>query len=77
MPSSHVAVAVLVLICLFRGARRWFWMLLPFVMGLAAGTVYGRFHYASDVLVGSAIAPVAFGLASRWLLRFNSRSDVP
>jgi membrane-associated phospholipid phosphatase len=76
MPSSHVAVAVLVLMCLFRGARTWFWILLPFVLGLAVGTVYGRFHYVSDVIVGLAIAPAAFGLANRWLKRFYSRPHV-
>ncbi|MCI0406323.1 MAG: phosphatase PAP2 family protein [candidate division Zixibacteria bacterium] len=76
MPSSHVAVAVLILMSLYRGARTWFWIMLPFVAGLATGTVYGRFHYVSDVIVGLAIAPVAFGLANRWLLRFNSRTNV-
>lgn len=77
MPSSHVAVAVLVLMSLYRGARGWFWALLPLVTGLAVGTVYGRFHYASDVVVGLAIAPLAFQLASRWLKGFNSGSYVP
>jgi len=77
MPSSHVAVAVLVLLSLYRGAKTWFWILLPFVVGLAMGTVYGRFHYVSDVVVGLAIAPVAFGLAKRWLFRFYSRPNVP
>jgi membrane-associated phospholipid phosphatase len=77
MPSSHVAVAVLVLMCLYREAKTWFWILLPFVAGLAVGTVYGRFHYVSDVIVGLAVALAAFQLASRWLLRFNSRAHVP
>ncbi|MGH8005082.1 MAG: phosphatase PAP2 family protein [Limisphaerales bacterium] len=76
MPSSHVAVAVLVLMSLFQGARGWFWILLPLVMGLAVGTVYGRFHYVSDVIVGLAIAPAAFQLANRWLTSFYSRAHV-
>ncbi|HLG93337.1 MAG TPA: phosphatase PAP2 family protein [candidate division Zixibacteria bacterium] len=76
MPSSHVAVAVLVLMGLYRGAKNWFWILLPFVMGLAVGTVYGRFHYVSDVIVGLAIAPAAFQLARRWLVSFYSRVNV-
>ena len=77
MPSSHVAVAVLVLMSLYGGARNWFLILLPFVLGLAVGTVYGRFHYVSDVAVGLVIPPVAFWLANRWLVRFNSRMNVP
>lgn len=76
MPSSHVAVAVLVLMSLFRGARRWFWLLLPLVAGLAVGTVYGRFHYASDVAAGLAVAPAAFQLANRWLIAFNNQAHV-
>lgn len=76
MPSSHVAVAVIVLMALFRGARLWFWMFFPLVIGLAIGTVYGRFHYVSDVVVGLAIAPLSFGLASWWLNRFYWRTNV-
>ncbi len=77
MPSSHVAVAVLVLMCLYREAKTWFWILLPFVAGLAVGTVYGRFHYVSDVIAGLAIAAAAFGLAKCWLQSFYSRPNVP
>lgn len=76
MPSSHVAVAVIVLMAMYRGARFWFWVLLPLVTGLAVGTVYGRFHYASDVVIGLAVAPVAFQLAERWLKRFYWRTNV-
>lgn len=76
MPSSHVAVAVLVLISLYSGARNWFWALLPLVTGLAVGTVYGRFHYVSDVAAGLAITPFAFQLASWWLKSFNTRTHV-
>jgi len=59
MPSSHFAVALVVLIYLLKYYRRAGWVLLPFVTGLAIGTVWGRFHYVSDVLVGGLI-----GLAS-------------
>jgi membrane-associated phospholipid phosphatase len=77
MPSSHVAVAVLVLMALFGEARTWFWIFLPLVMGLAVGTVYGRFHYVSDVAVGLALAPIAFQLAGHWLKAYNSKAYVP
>ncbi len=77
MPSSHVVVAVLVLTALYRGAKVWFWVLLPLVAGLAVGTVYGRFHYASDVVVGLAIVPAAFRLAGKWLKAYNSKAYVP
>ncbi len=76
MPSSHVAVAVIVLMAMYRGARFWFWVFLPLVMGLTVGTVYGRFHYVSDVAAGLVIAPAAFQLARRWLASFYSRANV-
>jgi len=59
MPSSHTGVAFLIMAFCFRYYRRWGWILLPIVLGLAAGTVWGRFHYVSDVIVGLAIAVLA------------------
>jgi membrane-associated phospholipid phosphatase len=50
-PSSHVAVALLVLLWAKRYEKRVFRILAPFVTGLIVGTVYGRFHYAVDALV--------------------------
>ena len=55
MPSSHVAVAIVVLAYTFKLSRRAGWALLPIVVGLAIGTIWGRFHYVSDVVVGAAI----------------------
>jgi membrane-associated phospholipid phosphatase len=59
MPSSHTGVAFIVMAFCFRYYRRCGWILLPIVCGLAAGTVWGRFHYVTDVIVGLAIAVVA------------------
>jgi membrane-associated phospholipid phosphatase len=56
MPSSHVAVALVVMWYCFKHYRLFGWILLLINIGLAAGTVWGRFHYVSDVLVGIAIA---------------------
>jgi membrane-associated phospholipid phosphatase len=57
MPSSHVAVALTVLFACFRyyprTARA---VVLPLNVLLAIGTVWGRFHYLTDVFVGIAIA---------------------
>jgi membrane-associated phospholipid phosphatase len=62
MPSSHTAVALVVMLFCFRYYRRWGWVLLPVVVGLAAGAIWGRFHYLSDVIVGALIGAVAFRL---------------
>ncbi|MBN1212197.1 MAG: phosphatase PAP2 family protein [candidate division Zixibacteria bacterium] len=55
MPSSHVAVALVLLMFCFRHYRRVGWVLLPVNIGLAVGTFWGRFHYVSDVIAGAAI----------------------
>jgi membrane-associated phospholipid phosphatase len=55
-PSSHVSVSVTVwLVVLFR-ARRWAYLLTPITVGLIFATVYGRFHYVLDSVVGFALA---------------------
>ncbi len=55
MPSTHFGVALVVLIYTFKYYRNIAWLLLPIVIGLAVGTVWGRFHYVSDVVVGGLI----------------------
>jgi membrane-associated phospholipid phosphatase len=58
VPSSHFAVALVILLYCrryYRGAYRW---VLPVVATMAIGTVWGRFHYVSDVVVGGIIGIV-------------------
>jgi len=62
MPSSHVAAASVVLIWAYRTIPRMGYALTPVVITLAIGTVWGRFHYISDVAVGLPI-----GIAAVWL----------
>lgn len=78
-PSSHVAVAVAILLVTWRQDRVVWWMMLPFVIGLTIGTVYGRFHYGIDAASGVVAALVLYGVArylSRWLdgRRWQGRS---
>jgi membrane-associated phospholipid phosphatase len=51
-PSSHVAVAVNSAFVVFRLNRKLFWGILPIVIGITIGVVYGGFHYAVDAIVG-------------------------
>jgi len=67
MPSSHTGVALVTLIFCFRYYRPVAWWLLPIVVGLALGTVWGRFHYVSDVVVGAAIGAVAVWTVWKYL----------
>ncbi len=64
-PSLHAAVSLVVLIYAWRFLRRWFWVLLPFCLGLWVSTIYLRHHYAVDLFAGWALAPVAVWIAPR------------
>lgn len=66
MPSSHVAEAMVVLFFAVRNYGRKAYFLVPFVIALALGTVYGRFHYASDVVIGVLMAIVITRLTLRF-----------
>lgn len=63
-PSSHSAIAVIVLLYAMRYDTFAFIILCPFCVGLVIGTVYGRFHYAIDAVAGTILAGVIFGIAS-------------
>ena len=64
-PSLHTAASSVALVYAWRFLRRWFWMLLPFVLGLWVSTIYLRHHYFMDLLAGWALAPVALWIAPR------------
>lgn len=51
-PSSHIAASLAGVVAAGREDRRWFWLLIIPELALTAGTVYGRFHYATDALAG-------------------------
>jgi membrane-associated phospholipid phosphatase len=64
-PSLHAAVSLLALVNAWRHARRLFFVLLPFVAGLIASTIYLRHHYFVDLLAGWLLAPLALFFAPR------------
>jgi membrane-associated phospholipid phosphatase len=64
-PSLHAAVSSLALFYAWRYVRPWFWVLLPFSLGLWVSTIYLRHHYVVDLLAGWLLAPVAAFLAPR------------
>ena len=59
MPSSHFAVALVLVLFTARYYRRWLWLMVPVTTGLALGTVWGRLHYVSDVVVGGILGIAA------------------
>ncbi|MCX6574029.1 MAG: phosphatase PAP2 family protein [Candidatus Aminicenantes bacterium] len=56
MPSGHVAATTIMLLAVYKYERRLFYPLLSVGLSLIAATVYGRFHYLSDSLMGLAAA---------------------
>ena len=64
-PSLHTAASLAALIYAWRFVRRWFFVLLPFVVGLWASTIYLRHHYFVDLVAGWLLAPAAVWVAPR------------
>jgi len=65
MPSSHVAVALVVLVYARRHHRLLYYLLSPLVASLLISTVYGRFHYISDVVAGLLVGGGSILLCDR------------
>ncbi len=64
-PSLHTAASLVALVYARRHLRWWFWVLLPFVLGLWVSTIYLRHHYFVDLVAGWLLAPAAIGVAPR------------
>ena len=64
-PSSHVAVAAMQTAMVARLLPRLVPVVAVLTLGLAAGAVYGGFHYATDVMAGFALAAVLVVTAPR------------
>ncbi len=56
MPSGHTQIALTVLYLAYRYERILFKIFLPFVCGLIFSTIYLRYHYVIDLMVGAAMA---------------------
>jgi membrane-associated phospholipid phosphatase len=72
-PSLHAAVSLVAMIYAWRFLRTWFWILLPFCLGLWISTIYLRHHFVVDLIAGWALAPVAVWVAPRLDAWWSSR----
>ena len=70
-PSSHVAASWAAVLMAIRGAPRLAVVLAPVALGLAAGTVYGQFHYVADACAGAAVALACYGYGDRLRTRLG------
>jgi membrane-associated phospholipid phosphatase len=65
-PSLHCAVALLALLLAWKHLRWFFWIQLPFGVGLILGTVYLRHHWVVDILAGFVLTVISF-YAGPWM----------
>ena len=63
IPSPHSAAATIMWVMAYRYHRTSFWILAPIVLSLYVSTVYCRYHYVTDAVVGVATAFVALAVA--------------
>ena len=56
VPSPHCAVATVMWFMARKYTKRGFIWLAPVILSLYVSTVYGRFHYLSDMVLGIAAA---------------------
>lgn len=65
MPSSHAAVALVVLVWARRTLPRLAALMIPLVFLLFVATVWGHFHYVSDLVAGWLVGAAALWLAGK------------
>jgi membrane-associated phospholipid phosphatase len=74
IPSPHCAVATVMWFMARKYTRRGFVLLAPVILSLYVSTVYGRFHYVSDMVIGIAVAVLVLFAAPRLEKAWNRRT---
>ena len=64
-PSLHAAATLVALFFAWRHARWYFWLVLPFAIGLILSTIYLRHHYVIDLIAGWGLAHLAVWLGPK------------
>ena len=78
MPSGHTQIVLIVLYLAYRYEKFLFYLLFPIIGTLIASTIYLRYHYVVDLLVGAtlAIGCMVFGprLYQWWNVKAGARN---
>ena len=72
LPSPHCAATTVMALFLYKHNRKIFYWLLPVIVTIYISTVYGRYHYSSDVFAGIITALVVIKLTPKIFEWFNS-----
>ncbi|MFH1941574.1 MAG: phosphatase PAP2 family protein [bacterium] len=77
-PSSHVTAAFVILLGSFKYQKSLGFILLPFVLGVTAATVYCQYHHAVDALSGILLGVITYGTGI-WILKkwHRSKEETP
>jgi membrane-associated phospholipid phosphatase len=65
MPSGHTQIVLMVLSLAYRYEKVLFYIFLPIICGLVLSTVYLRYHYVFDLIVGLLFAGGSMFIAPR------------
>ena len=77
-PSSHVAAATVVFLMTYKAVGKWKFPLLGVTITLFAGTVWGRYHYVSDLAAGLLTGLLLLKtspIVESWVSRCIARMD--
>ena len=79
-PSLHTGAILVALFFAWRYVRWYFWLVLPFALGMILSTIYLRQHYLIDLIAGWVLAHLAVWLGPKvergWARLQNSYSRV-
>lgn len=77
-PSAHVSsafAAAWAMLLLLPHRKRFGWGVLVYAISVSIATIYGRYHYAADVLAGFAVSLMAGALCLWFRSRLTGRSS--
>lgn len=75
-PSSHVGIALILMLWIFKNKRVLFFVFIPNVLLLILATVYIKAHYFVDILAGILTAPVVYFLVSKTYIYLQEKISI-
>lgn len=75
-PSSHVGIATLIMIMIYKNRRKLlFILLMPLILALVGATVYIQAHYLIDVIAGFVFAIIFYFLSAFVYKKMTRRNN--
>lgn len=71
-PSSHVGIALIILMWLWNNLKKYLKYFIPFVFLLILATVYIKAHYVVDIIAGILSAPLVYFISMRLFHKISS-----